>query len=122
MNEQTRNVLRKAKELVVANWGQGSGAMGPTDGHCVLTALGTASAGQFGQPLWAEHLRDATASVKDILEAPDGAGCSSIAGWNDTPGRTQAEVVALFDQALAGDMPARESEAVEGYERVGAVS
>lgn len=33
----------------------------------------------------------------------DATGRDDVADWNDAPGRTQAEVVALFDKAIAAE-------------------
>ena len=86
--KEVRDALREAKELVADNWGQGKGFCPPRGGHCVLTALGKA-AGPCSL----------TFEAADRLLV-DITGSDFMGEWNDKPGRTQAEVVALFDKAI----------------------
>jgi hypothetical protein len=86
LDEETRDVLRRAKGLVAKAWGQGDGYMPPFEGHCVITAISAAIGGPFDTCPAQLHLRGILG--EDLIE------------WNDAPGRTQAEVVALFDRAL----------------------
>ena len=56
--------------------------------HCVVTALIAC------YPLRWEWIQ-VTRKLREHLNLPDGEG---IGDWNDTPGRTHAEVVALLKQ------------------------
>jgi hypothetical protein len=91
VDEEVRDVLREAKGLVAKGWCQGHAREG--DKFCAIGALCTA-AWETGD--WSVMKR-ARAALGSIIP-PDYH--SSLMQWNDTPGRTQAEVVALFDEAL----------------------
>jgi hypothetical protein len=88
VDEEVRDVLREAKGLVAQGWCQHHAHLG--DKFCVLGALITASVG--GE--WRAVTR-ARHAVRQHIPAT-----VTIPEWNDAPGRTQAEVVALFDKAL----------------------
>lgn len=85
-------VLRRGWERIAKGWCQGADA---------LSAAGRIS------PLSAKAVKW---SASGAIEGPDPfaardvlmgiTGCS-LRAWNDTPGRTQAEVLALFDRAIA---------------------
>jgi hypothetical protein len=94
VDEQTRDVLRKAKGMVARGWyrltDDETERVGEKPQMCVLDALGNAQ--QPGAP--ARYQGPAHTLLCAI------AGTPYLALWNDEPGRTQAEVVALFDKAL----------------------
>ena len=82
-------LLHRARDRVASAWQQGS--LGSHDGRvCTVGALLYASYG--GPP----RLLD------EAMVAVGGPGATSIslAAYNDAPGRTQAEIVALFDAAI----------------------
>jgi hypothetical protein len=104
MNDETRNVLRKAKGIIAENWGQGCKVFAPANGECLLTAIQKAAGSWNGG-------MDARQIVRDAVSP-----WSAVHDWNDAPGRTQAEVVALLDSILADnaeEVPKR-TEMVEG--------
>lgn len=80
--------LRKARALVVRGWWQGAWSNfaerpdGNPDCFCAWGALAEAG------------LRDY------VTEYPDGETVGLVT-WNDRPGRTKAEVVAMFDNSIA---------------------
>lgn len=86
-------VLKDARRLVAENWGQGNGLNDPKGCHCIYTAVYDVSGGvdsRFRSPALRTLCRSANLP-------PDG----EIWDWNDAPGRTQSEVLALFDKAIA---------------------
>jgi hypothetical protein len=89
-------VLREAKELVVRRWfgAEFQPLPNPREvvhAHCVFTAIVAAGGGMGETYKGAERALERTAgmSFEDIIR------------WNNAPGRTHAEVVDLFDRALA---------------------
>jgi hypothetical protein len=94
LDEATRDVLRRAKGLVAKAWGQGgqiSVGFWPEDftaPYCALTAI------------WATKVENEAA---DALVTTLGVNSrEGVSSWNDAPERTQADVIALYDAALAG--------------------
>ena len=81
--------LKRARERVAMKWCQKTG--GKINGAvCALTAIThDISHGAF---LLGEGRQEINL-VERVIGSP-------IIGWNDTPGRTQAEVVAAFDRAI----------------------
>jgi hypothetical protein len=86
----TVEVLKAARSIIENHWCQ----YGTADavGVCVITALGDAAHLPNGNDyeLARKYFRDAVPLPKTI----------SIPEWNDTPGRTKAEVEAAFDRAI----------------------
>jgi hypothetical protein len=122
MNDELRNLLRDAKGRVVKSWGQGFESSPPVDGVCALTSLNSLSG---PTPVNLRHEAERVLALAAGMQLGDEYPGFLLYRWNDVPGRTQEEVVAIFDIALAGDFgrqvatPERaESEEVEGYERV----
>lgn len=62
---------------------------------CIAGAVGEATATSYGSSAVMEEL------VK-YMPAPSMSVGQSVYDWNDEPGRTQAEVLALFDKAISG--------------------
>ena len=84
--ERLRQMLVAARNLVEAGWCQY--ALRSGDKYCALGALRACADNPYHERygLWhMEHI------INDYLW-----------NWNDAPGRTQAEVVDLFDRAIAG--------------------
>lgn len=80
-----RDVLLKAADLIEERgWGQGFCRTSP----CAVDAISTTGA----KSDWPAGGR-ALEALRDHLQVP------SIAGWNDQPGRTQAEVVTALREA-----------------------
>jgi hypothetical protein len=90
-------VLTAARALVERGWTQGEYArhkngrpIGPAEPNAVCwcaTGAIMATGKSLAADLAVYHLGDALGD--------------SVLRWNDTPGRTQAEVLALFDRAIA---------------------
>ena len=91
---------RNAKaRLTEESWKQGAGTTcdqwNTYPGDCVLTALGRAAmALDFDWSQW-------IAEKRLLARLATGTPAGSVADWNDTPGRTLAEVHALYDAAIA---------------------
>jgi hypothetical protein len=108
MDDTTRKLLTAARAKVAAGWTQETSArradglaVGASDPAatcwCALGALFAA-----GDALAPERCdREMELRAADELKRLGGVP-TSLVGWNDRRGRTQAEVVALFDRALAG--------------------
>lgn len=83
---KTVRVLTKARDAIARDW---FGREGRNSYQvCAYIALGDASGG-------VGHLmRPACNVFREVI------GEDNIIGWNDAPGRTQAEGVAAFDKAI----------------------
>lgn len=85
------DVLKKARELVARPGGWCQGDVFGGDACCALGATSS---------VVSDDGDDGPASdAEDILRKA--IGTNRLADWNDAPGRTQAEVVAAFDKAIA---------------------
>jgi hypothetical protein len=90
VGNQIAEKLREARALIERGWCQGSSSRNNEDGttsYCLLGALSTVNKRYHVYYTAKDH-------VEEILEVP-------IPVWNDAPGRTQAEVLDLFDRAIA---------------------
>ncbi len=88
------DVLRAGRAAIVRDgWRQGPGyfVYPAPPGHCALQALVIANASLS---------EDRQAAQAALLDAN---GRSDIIRWNDTPGRTVDEVLALYDKAIAAE-------------------
>lgn len=119
LDEETRDVLRRAKEYVSRGWCQHSPACDnvgfavvPHDvkavSWCVTGAVERAIFDVHGEARPPEggwgvggHRYRIARKIKPVIAAL--MQTDDEPGWNNAPGRTQAEVVALFDRALLGD-------------------
>lgn len=90
----TREVLTNARALVAQGWTQGDWRDGSC--YCAAGALRSVTRGMLGDA-WVE----AVAALKAAIGRHRFCGDREIIGWNDTPGRTQEEVIAAFDRAIA---------------------
>jgi hypothetical protein len=90
----TLAVLRAARDLLTppGAWIQGRYANDDLTCFCLLGALGMADKGRPTDPYF---------PVKDAIESHLPACEGHISVWNDEPGRTQADVLALLDRAIA---------------------
>lgn len=98
----TRTILTKARALIKKGWAQGAFAR-DKDGKialikgkqatcfCITGAVCRISSSYIMQG-------DCFESLKRALRLPT---LADVARWNDAPGRTQAEVLAAFDKAIA---------------------
>lgn len=87
-------VLTNARALVAKNWSHGPPEPGH-DIHCAVTAIH-----EFYDCL-AEKGRDYSGPCAIFAKAAGLSGFADIADWNDHPDRTQLEVIAAFDKAIA---------------------
>lgn len=85
--------LRKARERVQRAWGQGKDSGYPGRPDCVLTAL-YKSTGTFDIRIRGERV---IARVIGLARYHR----NLVIEWNDAPGRTQADALALYDRAIA---------------------
>lgn len=103
MEEQTMSqVLQRARALVAAGSCQGP-YYKEIDGqqcYCAVGAVYTA----LGVDYEVDDMQQAEAA-EDVLNAAavalSGHSSCSAVGWNEAPEHTQADVLALFDRALA---------------------
>lgn len=86
------NDLTAAREYIARGWCQYACYAPNVDGGCLFAAVRDVTRG------WDGNLR--FRQLNDWVQAhiPDGLPMSH---WNDAPGRTQAEVLALLDQCKA---------------------
>lgn len=93
----TLQLLRKARALVERGWIQHHSyegeAMQPTS-VCLVAATSFAAWDQRWLP---ENIEAETVADELIATA---IGTDDAVGWNDTEGRTQAEVLAAIDRAI----------------------
>lgn len=101
-----KDILRRARELIATGWSQGTyyrrngSACNSVDGpnqFCAVGAIMKAEAILRGSR--AAHYDLSTEKIAGTLAKLVYA--DSLACWNDEDGRTQEEVLALFDKALA---------------------
>lgn len=92
VDDEVRDALRKAKGFVAKDWAQGTKVdMLCAGRYCALTAIRAAC--PTNVVLWLRATRalaDALGFERELR----------VVTWNDAPGRTQAEVIDLFDRAL----------------------
>lgn len=98
--DETTKVLLEARRLVEKGWCQGVYA-DPAGRVCLHRALALGSLAAAGISVSVEWER---AFIRVIaLIPPCGARANDrVQWWNDDPQRTQAEVLALLDRAIAG--------------------
>jgi hypothetical protein len=83
--------LKAARAMIEHRWCP----IGGTDGKggvCAIVALG-AAAGE-----WTDLYEKSRHALRAAIPLPK---TKSIPEWHDTPGRTQGEVIAAFDRAIA---------------------
>lgn len=86
----TLDVLVKARELVASGWIQGE--YGTADGRYCMRGACRKSAGSLFSDT--RESLDAMNALSDVI------GDHALCGWNDAHGRTQAEVLEAFDEAI----------------------
>jgi len=86
--ERLRQMLVSARNLLQSGWCQHV-LHQAGDKHCALGALRVSADNPYHELYGCWHLEQT-------------AGITNIVDWNDAPGRTQQEVVELFDRAIAG--------------------
>ena len=99
--QSTSQVLQAARALVALGWTQGPYLRrqphGP-DCYCAVGAVAQASGADMAACAFPEFHRGAFAALN--AAARQLAGQHSALEYNETPGRTQADVLRLFDVAL----------------------
>lgn len=111
MTITAHEILTKARELVAKPGGWTQGEFGrDKDGLRAVYSSPAVSFCAYGACIEAAAKYDGAdtrvwASATDALTAQIKKAGVSITVWNDTPGRTQAEVVELFDKAIASVSP-----------------
>jgi hypothetical protein len=82
--------LKLARAMVEDRWCP-KGGTDDEGGVCAIVAMGQASGA------WSDLYEKSRQCLRAAIPLPPTA---CIPGWNDTPGRTQGEVVAAFDRAV----------------------
>src|SRR5438105_478768 len=108
MSAQTAEILRQARALIERGWCQEAVALDsksvvvdPISGDPVAVCVNGAIRRAVGYH-WRSGIDDTPfRNAQEALESA--AGAASIAVWNDAPKRTQAQVLALFDRAIAAE-------------------
>lgn len=83
-------LLRYGRRRVARRWAQGEDALDPKRGYCATSALING------------HESPMCEAIIALTNAAGVAGGPELTDWNDAPERTQADVLALYDRALAG--------------------
>ena len=106
-------ILTEARRLLVdVGWTQGQSRafrMGDVTGYCATGALAEATRNLHKEPSWQQELSNAAhsnyhgalAALNDGVRARTQNLHAEVVPWNDTTGRTKAEVLDLFDAAIA---------------------
>jgi hypothetical protein len=96
------NVLKGGRKRILEGWCQGESALNAKDNVTCVNSRDAVAWCLEGGIEAAAPTTDAWLTAElalcDALGADD---ISMLSIWNDKPGRTQAEVVALFDKAIA---------------------
>lgn len=95
--------LKKARDLIAreGGWTQGAYARDAAGSACSIGANAQCFCTLGALRLASDGDRDLARAAAAALR--DRHSMVWIDDWNDTPGRTQAEVVALFDAAIAAE-------------------
>jgi hypothetical protein len=112
-------VLRKAKALVERGWCQAADALNRAGDNCECSAEDAVPWCAYGAIRRVhENTGEADRSVLALVAAIPGVGedfplerVTSLTRWNDTPGRTKGEVLALFTQTIRRAEVAEQEEA-----------
>ncbi len=94
MANDVAETLDKARALIEKGWIQQSYSFNGR--YCTLGAIEAAA----NVDCWRE-VPEVLAPLEAVIGRPAGVGKGHIAGWNDNPKRTQAEVVQAFKEAAA---------------------
>jgi len=96
-------ILLRARELVAAGWTQGESARDAGGKKISPFSYKAVCFCALGATHRAEEELGATTAIWDsaIRKLHPFTEKWNVAGWNDTPGRTQADVLAAFDAAIA---------------------
>lgn len=102
----TKEILAEARELIAKGWTQGTPARNADGDDCGVYESEAQCFCSLGA-LWraAGGIGVAVDAANALRAGATGSLASSISFWNDAPGRTQAEVLAAFDKAIAEVSP-----------------
>lgn len=95
MSPEAREVLLAARAIIEDRWCQGTVRRELPDGttqHCIVGAIWQAAP--------TSRAASARGAVEGLLSLRAGVSLGALHTWNDKPGRTRDEVLALFDSAL----------------------
>lgn len=100
-------ILVKAKERLRGHWMQGDYSDGSDVDTCDVCMLGAIFWTICGDPdgipgaatAWHFVNRAISEAYDDAVRALEKVTDDNISSWNDTPGRTEEEVLAAFDKA-----------------------
>lgn len=105
------DLMAARHRIVTVGWcSEGGGRLGGP--HCAVVSIYAAVEARVGDTgmKWGNRIDEARILFARPIGIPDGGG--DIGAWNDTPGRTEAEVLSAFDAgtSLACDgLPARQT-------------
>jgi hypothetical protein len=100
MRTEILTTLIEARRVIAAGWTQWAWA--DERGCCIMGALNLACGERVDYDVYLAAWKCVMAQV------PDSDQCPTLMHWNDTEGRTQAEVLDLLDRAIAQMMRERE--------------
>lgn len=110
-DESVVDSLRKARELVAKGWTKRAFARKRNGKICVLDSKDACSfcaSGAMRRIMGGESYIEGWKMLERAIDP------YSIIAWNDDPKRTQAEVVAAFDRAIAIALSDDDESAVQG--------
>jgi hypothetical protein len=101
MRTEILTTLIEARRVIAAGWTQG--VWEDERGCCIMGALNLACGERVDYDVYLAAWERVRAQVPGLE-----GRCSTLMLWNDTAGRTQAEVLEVFDRAIAQMMRERE--------------
>jgi hypothetical protein len=108
----TVEILERARDRVAKGWCQGR--FGDHERCCALGAL-RIGAGAVSPEDWPDDFEGESKARRLVRKVVFGTpGEAGLPHWNDTEGRTQQEVIAAFDAAIA---LAKKEEGANGHDR-----
>jgi hypothetical protein len=102
----TKEILTEARELIAKGWTQGNAARRADGKDALLSDPDATCFCSFGAVVLASRGCETSGEALTALRRSiSGNNGRSIVDWNDDPSRTQAEVLAAFDKAIAEVSP-----------------
>ena len=100
LQKVVKETLQRTREIIdEQGWIQGA-YQHRSAGYCVLGALGKASWQQMALMIPAKDLIWDTIEEQYPRDPTKMRGYVGVAGWNDSPGRTKDEVLAVLDKTI----------------------
>jgi hypothetical protein len=104
----TAEILRTARESLEGHWYQGHYGDGEGDrcavGH-IMSAAGIDIDGylssRVGGPIWTRDVHAAVMLLGSVIKEQYPGHDDNVPLWNDADGRTEDEVIAMFEKAAA---------------------